>query len=216
MSKNNQPSVDPANNDTLAGVFQFALIKWLQRTNDMLPAKVIAFKPASATSPALVQVQPMVNTVGTSGLQTQQAQFPEIPVLSMGGGGFIMYFNLKPGDLGWIKANDRDISLFMQSLQVSPPNTNRMHSFSDGIFIPGVLMQYLINPEDAGNMVLQSLDGTVKISLGNTKIKIAAPTVEIDGQAAIIANSPIQVTMTTPLLLVNGNIAATGTITPGV
>lgn len=213
MSKNNQPSIDPANNDTLAGVFQFALVKWLQRTNDMLPAKVIAFK---AGSPAYVQVQPMINTVGTSGLQTQQAQFPEIPVLSMGGGGFVMYFNLKPGDLGWIKANDRDISLYLQSLKASPPNTNRMHSFSDAIFIPGVLVQYVINPEDAGNMVLQSLDGTVKISLGAAKIKIAAPTVEIDGQAQVIVNSPVQVTMTTPLLLVNGNIAATGAITPGV
>ena len=204
MTRNSYPSIDPADNDTLAGTINFALVKALQATDDMLPAKVIAFKPGP---PAYVQVQPMISLLTTINTQQSRAQLAEIPVLSMGGGGFVIYFSLKPGDFGWIKSNDRDISLFLQELQESPPNTVRMHSFSDAIFIPGILAQYLINPEDEGNMVMQSLDGTVKISLGPAKIKIAAPTVEIDGL--------IGVNMTTPLLNVVGNIAATGTITPG-
>lgn len=204
MSRNSYPSIDPALNDTLAGAVSFAISKSLQAIDDMLPAKVVAFKPGA---PAYVQVQPMIKILTTTNTQISRAQLAEIPVLTMGGNGFVMYFSLKPGDLGYIKANDRDISLYLQYLAESPPNTDRMHSFSDAVFIPAVLTQYTINPEDTGNMILQSLDGTVKISLGTGKIKIAAPTVEIDGLTTV--------TMTTPLLHVFGNIAATGTITPG-
>jgi hypothetical protein len=209
MSKN-IPSLDPANNGSLSGVMRSGFKKFLENVDDMLPVEVIAFEPGA---PAYVAVQPLILIKGTDGNTYPRDKYPKIPVLTLGGGGIVLYFSLKPGDLGWLKANDRDISLFMQYFQPSAPNTIRQHSFSDAIFIPHAMINYVIAEEDLDNTVLQSLDGTVKISLGVGKIKIAAPIVEIDSATAINISSPVAVNITTPLTTIDGDLLVTGTIT---
>lgn len=202
--KNANPSLNPANNGTLAGALETAFNKIMQSINDTLPAKVVKYDRNSNR----VQVQPLIAIVNTNNNTISRAQYASLPVLQLGGGGFLLSFNLNPGDLGWIKSNDRDISLFLKSYEEAQPNSDRLHSFSDALFIPDVMTGYSIATEDTANVVLQSTDSSVKISLGIGKIKISAPIVEIDGITGI--------NMTTPLLFVTGNIAATGTITPGV
>lgn len=197
--KNNIPSVDPANNDTLVGTFNFVLQKYLQTCDDMLPAKVIAVKPGS---PTFVQVQPQILVLGTGGDQLPRAQIASIPVLSLGGGGFVMTFPVKPGDMGYIKANDRDISLFMQNFNANPPNTERMHSFSDAIFIPNTFTGYTADPD---NLVIQSLAGDVKISVGSDTIDIIAPNINIDGADVVNINSSVEINVTAPDVNINSS-----------
>lgn len=83
-----------------------------------------------------------------------------VPVVRLGGNGVVLSFNLKSGDLGWIKANDRDISLFKQSFKESIPDTARFHSFSDAVFIPDNMAGVTINSSHTGDAVLQTSDGT--------------------------------------------------------
>lgn len=173
---NAQPSINPANNDSLTGAFRHILDKFLQNTDDMLPATVIAFDRAKG----MAQVQPQIVVVSTTGQQLPRAQVASIPVLQIGGGGFMMNFNLKPGDLGWIKANDRDISLFTQSFAQAAPNTKRKHSFEDAIFIPHIMTGFTINAEDLEHAVFQSLDGSVRVSLWPDRVKITAPRIDMD------------------------------------
>jgi hypothetical protein len=91
-------------------------------------------------------------------------------------GGFVINFPCNPGDLGWLKANDRDISMFKQTGQQSQPNTQRKHSFEDGLFIPQAARSLItVAAEDAGNLVLQNYDGTCKIAIWPTLLKILAP-----------------------------------------
>lgn len=216
--KNSNPSFNPANNGTLMGTIEFALNKNAQRTDDMLPAKVVGFDRTTNR----VSVQPLIAMVNTDNIIISRAQIASLPVIQIGGGGFVLSFNLVPGNLGWIKSNDRDISVFLQSYQQAAPGTNRTHSFSDAVFIPDVMMDYTISEEDAENAVLQSLDGSVKISLGIGKIKISAPIVEIDGATEVNITALTEMNVTAPLATwtgnfnVIGNITATGTITPGV
>lgn len=206
MTIDNTPDIDPSNNDNLAGTIQFAFNKMMQNTNGMLPAQVIKYDRAMNR----VQVQLMIMVVTTGGAQLSRPQIASIPVLLLGGGGFFISPNLNPGDLGWVVANDRDISLFLQTYSETSPNTGRVKSFSDGLFIPSVMTGYTIDPLDDDNMVIQNLDGTVKISLGAAKITIAAPLVEIDGY------NPIVIVPPGGTLAVTGNITATGSITPFV
>jgi hypothetical protein len=78
--------------------------------------------------------------------------------------------------LGWIKANDRDISLFKQTAEAAQPNTQRKHSFEDAVFIPQAAWNLIsLAEEDTGNAVLQNFAGTVKIALWGNLIKILAP-----------------------------------------
>lgn len=226
---NSNPSINPADEGTLAGGIQFVFSKLLQNVNGMLPAKVIAFDRNANR----VQVQPLIAIVTTDDTTVSRAQLASIPVMVMGGGNFMLNFNLNPGDLGWILANDRDISGFLQSYAESAPNTVRKNSFADAVFIPDVMRDFTIAEEDAEACVLQSLDGTVKISLSVGKIKLTAATIELDGdviidntltvQGALIAQGGIDssgggannATFTGNLRTI-GNITASGTITPGV
>jgi len=163
------PSRDPADDGSLLGMIREVLKKHLQGVDDMLPARVLSYDRNTNRA----RVLPLVRLLTTDNRQVSRAPIASVPVLQYGGGGFVLSFNLKAGDLGWIKANDRDISLFLQTYGEQAPNTVRLHSFSDAVFIPDVMTGYDIGEEDAENAVLQSLDGNVKISLGEASLKLA-------------------------------------------
>jgi hypothetical protein len=162
------PSADPADNDSLAGVMRTAIRKSLQQVNNMLPARVVAYDRNANRA----TVQPLIHIIATDNTQLPRPQIAQVPVMQMSGGGVVLNFNVKPGDFGWVHANDRDISTFLQGMKEVPPNTLRMHSFEDGVFIPDVMRGWVIAPEDADNTVLQTLDGSVCISLGAGGIKL--------------------------------------------
>lgn len=195
MATNAPPSIDPADTNSLAGTLRAVTGKWLQSIDDMLPARVVAYDRATNRA----SVQPLMMMVTTAGDKVQRAQISSVPVLTMGSGAFLLSFPIEPGDLGWIKASDRDISLFLQSLDEDEPNTRRMHSFQDGLFIPDVMRAWTLNAADTESAVLQSADGTVRVSLGAATITLTAPTVIIDA----------------PTTMAMGTIVATGDVTAG-
>ena len=137
----------------------------------MLPARVIAYDRKSNRA----QIKPLVNLLTTEGKEIERPQIASVPVFQIGGGGMMLNFNLKPGDLGWIKANDRDISLSMQSGGEAKPNSFRKHSFEDGLFFPDAMRNFVINDEDAENAVLQTTDGAVRVAIWPDFVKVTAP-----------------------------------------
>lgn len=170
------PSRNPTNNGRLRGVFRVVLNKFLQHgIDDMLPASVVAYD----RNTNLASVQPLINVITTLNQIKVRPQIASVPVWQGGGGGSMSNFNLVPGDLGFIKANDRDISLFKQLWQIVTPNTKRMHSFSDGVFWPATLTGFTIQTEDDGNYVIGRRDSTVRISIWTDKVKVTAPQMAI-------------------------------------
>lgn len=156
------PSRNPTDDDSLLGTFNVVLRKFLQGVDDMLPAKIVSYDRASN----IAQVQPLISVLITDGTIIERAPILSVPVQQVGGGGFMSNFPIKKDDIGFIKANDRDISLFKQSLQMSIPNSARYHSFADAIFMPMILAGFSIDGTDTNRFVLQSLDGTIRISMG--------------------------------------------------
>jgi hypothetical protein len=223
-SLGNNPDIDPANNDNLAGVLQFTFMKMLQGVNTRLPAQVIKYDRTTNR----VQVQILIAMMTTDGSIVSRSQIDSLPVKRYGGGGYVMSFPLNPGDLGWIEANDRDISLFLQSYTESPPNTARLFNFSDSVFFPDVMTGYNVQTIDADNFVLSNIDGTVRISLTPAGVVITSPVVAIDGALAanggftsVGGSGATQITLTglfqlTGNMHVSGDITASGAITPGV
>ena len=203
---NYNPNIDPANNGTLVGTIKFAYEQMMKNTDGMLPAKVLSYNRETNR----VKVQLLITLVTTGGEQVPRPTVASLPVLQIGGGGFTLNFPLTGGDLGWVMASDRDISLFLQTYAQAQPNTQRVKNFSDGLFIPNVMTQYSIDEEDEDCVVLQSLDGTTKISIGDLELNIKSP-LKIILDAPLIVANPI----TPGLFAVNGAITASGTITPG-
>jgi hypothetical protein len=172
MTTHSPASRNQSDNGTVAGMLRLVLGKFLQHVDDMLPAQVIAYDAAKN----LAQVQPLISMVTTDNMLVSRAQVASVPVFQVSGGGFVLNFPISTGDLGWLKANDRDISLFKQTGGKCAPNTQRKHSFEDAIFIPQAARSLItVAAEDIGNAVLQSYDGTVRLALWAGMLKITAP-----------------------------------------
>ena len=182
MIDNAQPSRNPANSSgDIPGGMREIFAKFLQSSiDDMLPAKIVAYDRDTNRA----TIKPMLAMIATNGDNISRNQLASIPVLNIGGGGSILSFNLSPGDLGWIKANDRDVADFLKRYSESVPATKRIHDFNNGLFIPDVMTGYTVVEEDKENAVLQTLDGTVRVSLFPNKIKITAP--------LIVCNGPVE------------------------
>ena len=187
-----QTTVNPADADTLAGAIRQVLDKFLQNNiDDMLPARVISYD----ASTNIVRVQPLIRLVDTQGNEIKRSQLT-IPVFNIGGGNALLRFNLNTDDLGWIKANDRDISLFLNGLSESRPNTNRKHQFDDAVFFPDKMRQFTASSDDSGALaVLQNTTGTTRISIFESSVVVTANEITINGP-----------------LTVNGTISASGNI----
>lgn len=182
------PSRDPADDGSLLGMVRSILDKFLQGVDDMLPARVVSYDRATNRA----NVVPLVKVLTTDGRQIGRAQIASVPVLQLGAGGVVLSLNLKPGDLGWIKANDRDISLVVQSYSENAPNTLRKHSFQDAVFIPDVMHGITTIGEDAENAVLQTLDGSVRVALWPDRVKLSAGALSVTvGPAAIDVVGPV-------------------------
>lgn len=181
----NKPNTDAADDGSLSGQLGAALKAFfLNQFEGMLPATVVSYN--DQTNRAVIKPLVMLGT--TSGAKVSRAQVSGIPVYRFGGGGFFMRFPIKAGDFGWIKANDRDISLVFQRGGLEDwPNTTRMHKFSDAMFFPDTFKQWVISGENEDKAVWQTMDGETCISLGAGEIKHKVGAVSITASASGIA-----------------------------
>lgn len=167
---NNKPNADSANNDSLPGGLEAYLAGWVRdNLDDMLPAVVVSYDPDKNRA----TLQPLVMIGTTDGSKKARARIENIPVFRYGSGGFFQRFPIKAGDFGWIKANDRDISLVLQrGGQQDWPNTKRRHNFSDAMFFPDTIKDWVVSGDDLEAMTLQSLDGNSVVSIAQDAIEL--------------------------------------------
>ena len=167
-----KPNTQQANSGNMGGITNEFLNNWLRNEVDgMVPARVVSYN--DTTNRAILH--PIVMMGGTDGSKVARADVHNIPVYRFGGGGIFMRFPLKEGDLGWLAANDNDISLIMQGGGVEDwPNTERQCKFSDAVFFPDTLKSWIIDGSNADNAVWQTMDGQVCVSLGVSGVKIKA------------------------------------------
>lgn len=208
MVDNARPSRNPSNDDTMTGMLKEVLRKTLQNTDDMLPARVEVYDRATNRA----RVTPLIQVLTTEGEKITRAEIPSVPVLLLGGGGFFLSFNLPAGSLGWIKASDRDISLFLQSYVANPPNSRRLHTFEDAVFIPDIMTGHTISMDDAEACVLQNLDGTIKISMRDTGIVMTAPQLDIVTGGTTVTATDGVVTIDSTTTTITGNATVEGNL----
>lgn len=178
-----KPNTNTANDGDLAGVLGAFLKSRLMNIDDMLPAVVVSYDDASNRA----TLKPLVQMLDTAGNKIPRANIHNIPVFRFGGGGFFMRFPIKAGDFGWIKANDRDISLVFQRGGLEDiPNTERIKSFSDAMFFPDTLKGWLIDGGNLDAVVLQSMDGASVISVHQDKVEIKTENINLESKTVSI------------------------------
>lgn len=181
------PSRKPGQGDDLTGTMDLVLRKFLLDVDDMLPARIVSYDRTKNRA----QIEILYRITMTDGSMHPLIAPAEIPALTMGGGGMCMTFPLKRGDLGWIKASDRDMSLFLQSYEAEPGNTARLHCFEDGVFIPDVMKDFVVTDGDAAT--LQTLDGKTSVAVKSGSIVLTAgSTIVSITNSGVESNKPIK------------------------
>lgn len=184
---NPTPSRKPGQESSLAGTMELVLRKFLLDVDDMLPARIVAYDRAKNRA----QIAILYQVTMTDGSLNPLLAPAEVPVLTMGGGGLCLSFPLRPGDLGWIKASDRDMSRFFHSYEAEPGHTARLHCFEDGVFIPDVMKDFVVN--DAEAATLQTLDGATAVAVkpGAIVLTVGSTVVSIT-EAGMEVNKPVK------------------------
>lgn len=181
MSENQTPSRKGADESDLAGVLRGAIRKEMQAQDGMLPVEVVSYDRATnrATLKHLVQM------LGSDGEKVDRAQIASIRVLQPGNGAYSVSLPIKPGDKGWIMAGDRDISLFQQDVdKPDAPNTDRMHSFQDGLFVPDAMKNGAAPAGEEDRVVIGANGGSAYISFDESGLYFTAPGVKFSITAA--------------------------------
>lgn len=179
------PVYEDANEGSLQGVIAQALQQFSMNLEVMLPATVIAYDRATN----FASVQPAIHMVTSDGSAVPRQPVASVKVITIGGGGFVLAFPLPAGAKGWIKASDRDISLYLQQGDATHPPTKRFHSFSDGVFIPD-FTSFTINGEDTEHATLQNEDGTIRLALWADRIKVTTPRFDVDSASINFTTNP--------------------------
>lgn len=161
-----EPSYAPPCEDSDASAFDYISRQSNLRLDVCQPAIVKSYDREKN----IVTVAPAVMEATATGEFIQRSEI-DVPVFSPCGGGFVMNFPLKEGDTGWLLCNDRDISLFKQQRTVINPNTYRIHSLEDSFFIPDRVNKFEVDNDDKENLVIQSLDKSVKIVVAKDTIQ---------------------------------------------
>ena len=175
------PSYNPADIDDEAGFFEFIIKKTLSKIQKMTPAKIVSYDRQKNRA----VVQPLTYDITSTGGTLPMDTIPNIPVLTLSGGGFIFSFPVAENQTGWLISADRDISVFKQILNFFTPATLRRHQYEDGIFIPDNINGFNIAEGDESAVILTSSDGTTKITVQNGAVNISASSINIIGNVNV-------------------------------
>ncbi|CAH6851430.1 hypothetical protein EDB29_1011099 [Vibrio crassostreae] len=186
-----------ANEDSLSGLLRNLKDNVLRGVENSLPAIVTEISGDRTR----VSVKPLIKIIGRNNRLFERAEIHGLPLANFGAGGFFISFNVRVGDLGWIEACDRDISLFLQSYDEREPNTLRKHSFSDSKFVPDIMRNFVIDDEDSDCLVIQNRDSSVKLSMNDQRIKLKSPhlnivsnSLEIESESITVVSENIDIT----------------------
>ena len=157
----------------------FDLVKKLLATTKKEVEVKIPCVVTKVISRTKVNVKPLIKIVAQDGQSYSREEIEGLPVFTNGAGGKLISVPVKAGNIGWIEASDRDLTLFLQSFEESEPTTNRMHSFSDGLFVPDIMTNFTIAAADSDALVIQNSAGDVKITLDDSNVRIVNGAVDV-------------------------------------
>lgn len=130
--------------------------------------KVVAFDEGAMT----VDVQPLTRYPDEDTFQTKP-QVLSVPVGMVYGGGWVFRPIYKAGDIGYVLYLDRDSDAVIAGGAEADPNTERLHSGDDAVFIGGVRTGgNQISGLPSGTLCMGTVDGSVYLSMTKTGIDI--------------------------------------------
>lgn len=171
--------------------------------------RVVGFDATKQTVQVAIQMQRVVYNQTQKTDEKLQFQpllysYPllvDVPVYVPGGGTGTITFPIATGDFCLLLFNDRDIDIWYQGGQVSPPNSGRVHNLSDAFAIVGF--------HNATNRIADYSTTDVEIRNLAGKIAVAAKIGISNADTSLLLVMDALITALTALNLKTGPSAAT-------
>jgi|GEM_PF-482355 hypothetical protein len=183
---------DTSNNDTNAVAFFFE--QRLKNLHTALPVRVLEVFPQNPGpekrgpyGTGFVNVTLEIDQVDNEdkAIKTQPAY--NLPYSRIQGGECALVIDPKPGDVGWAIFCERDISKFKRTRRRSLPDSLRMHSQADGIYLGGILNvqpRLYIQVREDGGVVIECDDQDLTVNCAkavvNARERVRCDTPRVD------------------------------------
>ena len=147
----------------------------LRHTWTALPGIVKSFDPGTQTAEIRAAIQQGYYDENNELKYREQPLLVNVPVHFVCGGGVCITHNLVAGDAGIIIFSARCIDSWYQSGGVQIPENTRKHSFSDGMFIPGIrALTDKIESFETSGMEIRTESRSMIINVSEDGIKMGA------------------------------------------
>lgn len=174
----------------------------------------LALVTSVSDSGEVVSVKPMVDGFTGGGDRIPSGVISGVPVWRLQRGASAVIMPPVAGDIGMIAMCDRDITSVKATKDAALPGSNRTHSYSDAIYLGGVLnaepSQYVKFSNDGIDIVsplVVQVNGNTVVINADAKISLNSPIIEANGQLTQGAGSYAG------NATFGGNITATGEVT---
>lgn len=132
----------------------------------------------------IVDVQPLTKYPDEEKFRLKP-QILSVPVSMVYGGGYVIRPVYQAGDIGIVLYLDRDSDAVIAKGAQADPNTERLHSGDDAVFIGGVRIgSKQITGLPSQKLCLATDDGSIYIAIGKDKINIKG-NVEVEGKVDV-------------------------------
>ena len=190
-----QTATDSANEYAM---YRFIVASMMSKMQTCMPVKVISCTNDGSLSPwGTVNVQPLIAQVFGDNTAVPQGQLFQLPYSRVQGGANAIIIDPQPGDIGLACFSSRDISSLKQqsaidqvksgSVRAVSPASARQYNISDGWYFGGGLnaqpTQFIRFGSDEIELV------------SPTKIKLSAPTIELDASDQVNITGTNKVTI---------------------
>lgn len=150
--------LQPTSNWGEHNINSFTILQWISKMQTAMPVRIIACTNNGGVGPfGFVDVLPLVNQIDGQGRATPHETIYGIPYFRMQGGTNAVIMDPQIGDIGICVFASRDISKVKATQDQANPGTFRSYSFSDGMYIGGILngipTQYVQFSTDGINLV---------------------------------------------------------------
>lgn len=83
-------------------------------------------------------VNPLNNVAGSSDMLVDYPTLVNVPIIFLNGGGGYLTFPITAGDTCLLLFCDRDMDVWLDTGQVAPPNSDRVHDINDAVALVGI------------------------------------------------------------------------------
>ena len=182
--------------DTLVGALQNFFMFQMSDVYTAIPCRV---EKVDSAEEARVTVKPLIKQLLTDGTSVERPVLLGVPLMTLASGSSVVHLPVNEGDTVLCVFSMRGLDAFKSgSGEIEAPTDFRVFDKRDAIAIPG-LFPFSEHP----NQRVAAFDPTALSITHNVGTPLEA-TVSIDAAGQINLNSPLKVSITAPVVSING------------